>query len=105
MPVELNDVSDLSLEISHEFLTELRRRLDEDGIEQMKPRQLQDYSGLLTKIMRAQTGMLKESRALIKDAKDAANKLSYEEKRKLIVEFIQMMPEEHQRELKGELGW
>lgn len=105
--MELEDVTNDALRLTQMFVKDLQTIMGVNGelLPDISLREKQALSGLLAKLMRAATGMVKEARALAKDAKEAAKKLSYEEKRDMILEFIRMMPVEHQVALRNELGW
>lgn len=95
-----------SLALSMTFIDLIKRKLsDPETMDKMTTQQLQSLSGLLTKVQRAAATMLKEMRAINKDGKIAAEKLGYDEKRTLVLEWITMMPAEHQSQLRRDLGW
>lgn len=105
--VDLEDMANESLELSMSFIALIKRKMkmDDEDQDKLTTQQLQSLSGLLTKVQRAAATMLKEMRAINKDGKIAAEKLGYDEKRTLVLEWITMMPAEHQSQLRRDLGW
>lgn len=103
--IDLSLVAQESLGLTQSFLSDIKASIAKKALNKQSVREKQLLSGLLTKLMRAAAALIKEARALEKDNIDAARKLTYEQKRKLVVEFIQMMPPEHQRALRVELNW
>lgn len=103
----VDDVAHEALRLTQLMIKDIEVMMGVDGatMADMSTRDKQTVSGLLTKLMRAATGMIKEHRSLQKDAKKAAEDLSYDDKRTLVREFILIMPPEHQQELRKELGW
>lgn len=106
MPL-VDDVANEALRLTQLMIQDIESMMGPNGasMAEMSTRDKQTISGLLTKLMRAATGMIKEHRSLQKDAKKAAEDLSYDDKRALVREFIKIMPPEHQAELRAELGW
>lgn len=105
--MELDQITDNALRLTQLFMTNIEEMMGTKGdkISKMSMNEKQLVTGLLSKLMRAATGLVKEARALQKDAQTAARKLSHEQRREMIKEFISMMPIEHRNALRTELGW
>ncbi len=104
-PIYLEDVADRSLRLIDGTLDDLerlrrqhRRKQREKGIDDDFE---MDFAGLsaLDKTTRALSGLLKEIRALSKDAKEAAGKLGPTEQQRLIFDWFSKCSPEHQRSL------
>lgn len=98
---QASELAEASLAIARLQLEELQRRMAKMAT--MKVPQLQQLTGMTAKVMRAAAPLMKEMRQLIKDARDWASALSYEDKRRVMVDFFALMPPEHQRALVQEL--
>jgi hypothetical protein len=105
--ISLEEITGDSLHLSSLFLSAIKAKMGDAGekLEDMSVRDLQIISGLLTKVQRAQATLVKEQRALVKDAVAASKGLSYDQKKDLIVSFVAMMPVEHSKQLRERLGW
>ncbi len=103
----VENVTKEALELTRLFTDDIKAMMGSNGsnLEDMTIEQKQLLSGLLVKLMRAATGMVKEARALAKDAKTAAEQMTYEDQRNLIARFIEMMPPEEKSQLRTGLGW
>lgn len=103
----VEDVTSEALTITRQFVADAQKRIGQNGqnLENMTLEERIFLSGIVAKMMRAATGMVKEARALMHDAREAAQQMSFEDKRKLIVDFIAIMPPEQQQALRAELGW
>lgn len=110
----VEQVSGDALELTQQWIGQIRSLMDGGptnppgggvGMQGMNIQEQAIVTGLLAKLMRAATGMIKEVRALQKDARDAAEGMSYEDKRKFLVNFIVMLPPEQRDEIRAQLGW
>lgn len=101
----VESVADEALEVTMSFIDNLQKSIKDKPLARMNIIEKQELSGILAKLMRAATGMIKEKRALEKDAREAAEEMSYADQRKFCVEFIKSLPPEERTELKRELGW
>lgn len=103
----VENVTKEALELTRLFTDDIKAMMGPTGenLPNMSVEQKQILSGLLVKLMRAATGMVKEARALAKDAKTAAEQMTYEDQRNLISKFIEMMPNEEREQLRAGLGW
>jgi hypothetical protein len=109
--MKLEEVTAEALDLTQQFIADVKAMIDppegsdRPALAEMTLTQKQIVSGLLAKLMRAATGMIKEARALSKDAKEVAKHMTYDDQRSLIVDFIQIMPEHHKQQLREQLGW
>lgn len=99
--------ADQALVLTNIFIRDLEEMIGSNGenLQGMTLLEKQNVSGLLAKLMRAATGMIKESRALKQDAKKAAEGMSLEEKMELVINFIGNMPTAEREEIREKLGW
>lgn len=100
-PSQAGELAEASLAIARLQLDELKRRME--GMPKMRTPQLQQLTGMTAKVMRAAAPLMKEMRQLVKDARDWAAALGYDDKRRVMVDFFRLMPPEHQRALVQEL--
>lgn len=108
----LERVSNDALQLTQQWIDQIRSMMDQGGepgssagVAEMSMHDKAIVSGLLAKLMRAATGMIKEVRALQKDAREAADGMSLEDKRKFMVSFIAMLAPEEREKIRNELGW
>jgi hypothetical protein len=80
--VNLDKVTQQSLWLTGRMLRELKRRCR--NIQQLSVKELQELSGMVTKVQRAQAAMLNEARKLEKEHRDFADQMTNDEK----VEFL-----------------
>lgn len=105
---DLEAVAADGLDLSTILRKELRRRLTANGgkdLEDETLRSLSELAGNVTKVLRAEAAMMKEARALEKDAQDKAKRLTHEGKRKVILAVIADLPPEQVAILRSEIGW
>lgn len=105
-------VSNDALELTQKWIEQIRSMMDQGGepgsgagMSRMDPMQQSIVTGLLAKLMRAATGMIKEVRSLQKDAKDAAEGMSAQQKLDFVIRYLSMLPPEQREEVRAQLGW
>lgn len=104
--MNLESVAADGLDLAGILRKEIRRRLMADGqLEDYSDRALNEMGGLVTKLLRAEATMIKESRALEKDAAEKVRSMSWEQKRKVVATVVADMPAEQVVLLRSELGW
>lgn len=96
-------VAKRTLLLTEEILRDVKTQMP--GYAAMSIKGKQELSGIVAKMMRAATPMLKEARQLIREQRDAITAMELDEQRALVVEIIKLMPAEHQKLLRAEVGW
>jgi len=100
--ITLPEMGQIALDACYQQVQELKRRTSGD-IGRLGNDCLNDLSNMTSRVSRAMAGLIKEMRALEKDAREWASTMGHEEKREVIRDFFGGMPPEEQRQLVQEL--
>lgn len=101
LPVER--VTSEALQLTELLLEDLRKEIRTIGAASIKEKQ--EISGMLTKLMRAAAGMVKEARALVDDTERFIDSMEYDEQCELIEGIIDQLPPEYKAGLRKSLQW
>jgi hypothetical protein len=102
MDISLAEVIDAGLRLARANLAELERRGANRG--EMTDEQLAAHAKQVNSNNRALSTLAKEARSLQRDSMKWAERLSIEEKRAAIVDFLETLPGEQQRRLLQDLA-
>lgn len=88
--MSLEDVTDQSIQVTKVMLDDLQRRATPAKLVKCSVLEMQNLTGLISKLQRGLASVLKEARALAKDAQDAAANMTQEQLDEVITESFLM---------------